>query len=330
MKTTSSNLALGLVAILTFLSSVPALALEHWYVPDLPFEKIVVRNKSSHSQYFWFSGPIQNLTPNWEQSFELEPHSTIDLSAFRPKGSFFHLKSLNKGSLELSVKIINQQTQIWPSGTGLDYSLVVNTQSDWIITNLTPYNQTVRIFGLENRSEILEGFQQKRLSLSRGIYEIKAEAKLQVWDTLNNSPAKPNERPSQLSPQPGAYFLVSNPSQTSSYTVKISDPQLIEQARRQIEKPTLFLPRIVFGKVSSGHLNQNRDWHSSQKLPWSWSIEVIEFGEIASQSCDGSAELLEEILMPWIDSQSYICFWSYKITRELSILEMTTGIDHKP
>lgn len=56
---------------------------------------------------------------------------------------------------------------------------------------------------------------------------------------------------------------------------------------------------------------------------WSWHIsKVFRFAELASQSCDGSPQFIEDILPAWVGGvfnggSTTICFWGYQVTEEL-------------
>jgi hypothetical protein len=43
---------------------------------------------------------------------------------------------------------------------------------------------------------------------------------------------------------------------------------------------------------------------------------VSRFADFGHISCDGSPELVEERLMAWLKNP-HICFWSYRLEREL-------------
>jgi hypothetical protein len=127
---------------------------------------------------------------------------------------------------------------------------------------------------------------------------------------------------------PGRFFLLENGSRTQSFIAELQDPVVIAQALNQIARPNAFLPRILIAQAQLTHNSVNRDWQHPSRAPWNWSVqEVFRFADFAMQECDGSPEFLDEILPYWLSGGGLICFWNYKVTRELTPEQVTTGRD---
>lgn len=138
---------------------------------------------------------------------------------------------------------------------------------------------------------------------------------------------------SEVSPQPTAtdpdakYFVVSdriNP--VDSFIIKVTDPAMIAKAREQISQPKL--EKIVFARIQKGHGQFNRNWSKPEKSFWSWStLEVTNISDLGSTSCNGLPQAVEDRAELWINEPGRICFWSYRIKKELTALEVSTGIE---
>jgi hypothetical protein len=108
-----------------------------------------------------------------------------------------------------------------------------------------------------------------------------------------------------------------------NFVVKIEKPELIEKARTQIKNPAL--EKIVFAKIAKDHNGFNRNFNSGGSF-WSWSAtEVTGFGDFGSTACNGQPQMLEDRVDSWIENPGQICFWSYRIKRELTSDEITKG-----
>ncbi len=123
----------------------------------------------------------------------------------------------------------------------------------------------------------------------------------------------------------GSYFLVGRKNnQSESFVVKISDSALLEKARDQIKNPRN--EKIIFGTVVLGHNNTNRDFSKKDKSFWSWSVgEVTNITDIAATWCNGTPQLVEDVLVDWLNNPGKICFWNYRLLKELSPKEVSTG-----
>lgn len=122
------------------------------------------------------------------------------------------------------------------------------------------------------------------------------------------------------------YFLASTKYPPfESFVFALSEDRLIVQARQQLADPSL--EKIIVGYIQLGHQNTNRDFHSPGAAPYSWSVEeVTSFADFAHIDCDGSPRLVEERIFERLDQKnSHICFWSYRVVRELSPEEVSTG-----
>ena len=135
-----------------------------------------------------------------------------------------------------------------------------------------------------------------------------------IIDTQKTSPS---ENP--------AYFVV-GPRDNSGdqFIVQIKDLALIEKAREQISNPVL--EKIVFAKIQKGHSDFNRNWSKKEKSFWSWSTtEVTNISDIGSTMCNGFPQAVEDRMDEWVKEPGIICFWSYRIKKELTPAEVAEG-----
>lgn len=109
-----------------------------------------------------------------------------------------------------------------------------------------------------------------------------------------------------------------------SFTVLISDAKMIAKAREQISNPNL--EKMLFAKIIKGSNNQNRNLASITKSFWNWSVaEVTNIADLGSTSCNGLPQAVDDRIDSWITDPGRICFWTYRIKREVPSLEISTG-----
>ncbi len=140
-----------------------------------------------------------------------------------------------------------------------------------------------------------------------------------------------SEKPSNSEPikteidSKASYFLVSSRSgEDDTFVVKISDEKLIAQARQLIKNPSS--EKIVFAQIKKDHQGFNRNFNNPSKSLWSWSTsEVTSFGDFGSTSCNGHPQTIEDRVDSWVEYPGRICFWDYRLKKELTIEEVQTG-----
>lgn len=134
-------------------------------------------------------------------------------------------------------------------------------------------------------------------------------------------------RPVPLSADPNkTYFLVSTKEARpeESFVIALDDSKMIETARDQIKFKDL--EKIVVAGIELGHGGFNRAFYSKDRSPYSWSVYRVDaFADFAYIDCDGSPDLVEERLMQRLNEGGRICFWRYRVTRELSLQEINSG-----
>lgn len=122
------------------------------------------------------------------------------------------------------------------------------------------------------------------------------------------------------------YFLVStkDPRPEEAFVIALDKPELVATAREQIRNPAL--EKIVVAGIELGHGGFNRAFMSRDKSPYSWSVNRVDaFADFAHIDCDGSPEITEERLLLKLNEGGRICFWRYRVVKELSAEEVSSG-----
>ncbi len=156
---------------------------------------------------------------------------------------------------------------------------------------------------------------------------VQATNRFSAFSLLRSGSEGPAVIASQTSvvDESAAYFEVQSQDNIGdSFIAKITDPNLISEARLQISDP--HLEKILFAKISKGHQGYNRNWSKTEKPFWSWSVtEVTSINDLASTSCNGLPQAVEDRTDFWVNDPGRICFWSYRIRKELKPSEVAAG-----
>jgi hypothetical protein len=158
-------------------------------------------------------------------------------------------------------------------------------------------------------------------------FKVTASNKISVFNILKSgveSPVLTQPQTTVVDTQ-GFYFLVGPRSGISdSFVVKITDPNLADKARELI---TSQKEKMLFARVQKNHQGFNRNWNSPEKSLWSWSTsEVTSFGDLGSTACNGTPQQVEDRVDAWMNDPGQICFWNYRVKKELTPNEVATGV----
>ncbi len=308
---------------------------------------ITVKNKSSESQRIWtqvrYDHDIQ------EKVHELDPHEQIKINggSFLNEASGFSMKSWDRNSLQVSATCDDNESVTL---TDLTSPLV----SHWLPTpvktvkvnimnlflkenaiNLKAFNRFGKL--LEEKKVNIEKHyetQNFKWTLAEEVFRIDVEGqeRLHSWVLYDGQTSEKAAPAASLKPvsfqvdTTKTYFLVStktaNPEE--SFVIALKDPQQISTARDQIKNKQL--EKIVVGGIELGHGGFNRSFSDRDKSPYSWSVNRVDaFADFAHIDCDGSPNLTEERLMQKLSEGGRICFWRYRIVRELTPEEVASG-----
>lgn len=121
------------------------------------------------------------------------------------------------------------------------------------------------------------------------------------------------------------YFLFASlyPDTTENFAVPMDEPSLIQQTLEQIRDP--LSARLLVARIEKSLAGTNRDFSSATKTPWSWRvIQAQNYADFAHISCNGTPQIVEERLNAWmLETGGTICFWNYRVVRELNPWEIT-------
>lgn len=129
----------------------------------------------------------------------------------------------------------------------------------------------------------------------------------------------------QPAPNNGIYFLAgARNSEDDSFVIKITDQELARKARNILATPSS--EKIIFATIQRSPQSFNRNFSTDSRSHWAWSTkEVTGFGDFASTACNGHPQALEDRLDKWVNGIGRICFWNYRLLKELSPEEVSSG-----
>lgn len=343
---TSVRVATWLLAFCPLMAS----GAEIVYAPSacLPSEMTVwVSNKTNQMQRVWMQTRETDLVE--EKSYDLNPREQIKVPAteFLRTPKAFSVKTWDRGVLQVETQCWGEDKVLLTSSVAqeIDHYLTSSTTHVKLtIVNLFPNPQAARLQFFNRSNQIVkeEPFhlgkyyetQAIKLTVPAGAtrLHISAEARLhsQVQLIQNNqfklspgialAPVILNADSQQV------YFLVStrerNPDQ--SFVIALSDPAKIATAREQIRNPQL--EKIIVGGITLGNGGFNRAFGSSDRAPYSWSVYRVDaFADFAHIDCDGGPDSTEERLPEKLNAGGRICFWHYRVTKELTLDEVRSG-----
>jgi len=320
-------------------------------------EKLIFENLSSDKQTFWLQSwtgylydetaivvePLQNtsITLQHELANDQQHYSILNLNSKIKQNQHFRIK--------------NQ----CPEETGFKLSDITSDQGGLVKFNTHPLKkiqqlEVINLSPIKNDIYILEYNESEKLIKSQTVNLNSREHKfiqlqlentttaIQVYASQNakffakdkNSYVTPGQVKIQKSaPETKAAYFVIGPRQNSGqdlnpksthedqFVVKIKNPNMIEKARDQLRNKKL--EKIIFGKITLGHQGFNRNMGSKNKNFWNWSVsEVTNIADIGSTTCNGFPQLVEDRSEFWMNNPGNICFWNYRIKKEITAEEL--------
>jgi len=314
-------------------------------------QTLVIENMTANHQVFWLQK--WNQTLNDETDYVIQPKSMTvielknDLQNLAQDYSLLVTDNQLKNDIDfkLHLKCFNQDdennSQIlkahFHEGGVLNYKTLQSKNILIKIKNLSPEVNEVYIEeidkNLKNRSKKTISVEPRQnyhfqLNLQKNTAYLKIYAQKKFIAFLQSD--KHEIEPYAVEPQKttvdqnAKYFLlaprhVSNidSSKEDQFVVKITDSLMISKARDQIRDKSL--EKIVFGKIALGHQGFNRNFSKKSKPLWNWSVtEVTNISDFGSTACNGFPQLLEDRSEFWVNDPGKICFWNYRIKKELT------------
>jgi hypothetical protein len=295
-----------------------------------PDQRLLLTNPTQQPQSLWITKPVKTDIGPEEQKIDLPAHSKLEVSLAEYLLESF--VTLEGTSSELTIYWKHRPEGSWVAlnwGTSNEWRIAQGFMhlSLWI-ANPTGTTQKIQIQGPSHEvleTVTLKSYETQNIITRGGSGSLLIVGELRVAllgvDDLLHVPVSPSPQVSHFAPQakPGL-FEVTNADHSESFVVQITDAKLLLEARHQVEAPNAFVSRLLIAEVSSGNDGVNQDPSSRLKTPWSWHVhQVYRFADFGSIDCDGNPSIIEKAL-PWWQSAKggLICFWGYKITRELN------------
>jgi hypothetical protein len=324
--------------------------------------KLMIQNNSSDEVAVWlqnFSDVLEredeiDIPSATTQFYELaalnpgEHYSLLNFNgaaqvkiSYQCDGIDYPLSTLEGGELTFNLnshKFAQQLSQ--QSGQKLDQASAQQEQQIIWLQNIYPGPNTVKLEYLNFAFQVVSSTE---VTLAPSQYSkvapptapdwsyvrVSSDKKYNAFNLISSRLSPPvlisPVRSAPINPESASYFLVGpRKSDGDSFVVKITDTALIARARDLVQHPEK--EKIVFGRVIKGSQGFNRNWFKKEKTHWSWSVsEVTNFDDIGSTACNGNPQFLEDRVDFWINDPGRICFWNYRIKKELTPEQVASG-----
>lgn len=339
------------IAILILATHLPAKAIDVSYVPAFcPSERLRVhfKNTTPRDQRVWTQVRIEGELI--EKHYDLQPREETKIAGtdFLIENRGFSLKSFEPQSVQYRLSCDNQAAATPTSTTSpqVEHKFPLGTRMATVhLLNLFLNSNTVQLRAysagntlVDSRKITLENYydtESFRWNFSTSIHriEILGQQRLHSFAFFKDIQGREKQSPSlplgipALNADPDkVYFLVSTKetSAQESFVIALDDPQMIQTARDQLHNPAF--EKIIVAGIELGHGNYNRSFSAKDRAPYSWSVHRVDaFADFAHIDCDGSPDLTEERLYQKLNEGGRICFWRYRVTRELTYQEVVRG-----
>lgn len=335
---------------LILLQSLPAVASQTFYSPALcaPEElTVTIVNKSRTFQRIWTQVRLDEELDEIHQDLEAGETVKIRGTSFLNEKQGFSVKAWDRNTVSVTsscaesfstplTDLTSPNVSHWLPGSVKTVKLyLLNLYLKSNAVKLTAYNRDGTVLG------------EKNLTLEK--HYVTHEVKWTLSDEITRIDVKGTERlhsllfydsglGEQVSPATAlapvylnvdrskTYFLVStkDASPNEAFVIALDAPDTIATAREQIRNPGL--EKIVIAGIELGHGGFNRAFQARDKAPYSWSVNRVDaFADFAHIDCDGSPDIVEERLLKKLNEGGRICFWRYRVVRELSAEEVASG-----
>ena len=345
-KKTSLNLLLYFLVLNIFLNLLicPKLNAEILHWPQICFGEnsgeLHIKNNSSKNTSVWIQKFNKTLLSEIEVPISAKSNFILALDSLANSERYSLLNMNQPSSIEVKYKC-HQNVYSSSSIEGGELTFRKSsflTNKIWIQNLYTDVNHVkiefqdinfnkIAIEELSLAPSISIQFSIPNSIINWAYFKISSSHKSSIFNLTSTGA----DRPIQVTPvktqvDPDAfYFLVESRSGSSdSFIVKITQPSLVESARELVKNPQK--EKILFARIQKDHQGFNRNWSKPEKNFWSWSTsEVTSFGDIGSTVCNGSPQEVEDRTDFWVEDPGRICFWNYRIRKELSPQNVESG-----
>jgi hypothetical protein len=293
--------------------------------------QLVLNNSTSEIQAVW----LQFLGPNGHDSdvWELQPGQKKLLPEHAlPRAEFSVRTSHPKVSVhtECDQKIIPWSNKTSPSRY---WRVPAGAHLKFYVQNLNPHAQTIMLHFKNSQGELVGSTPvSMEMYMSTVVFKIFAAAEFVeiegqgrfstlLWTEGSFIPELKTS-PVPVSITQSSYFLMARPDFTESFVVRVDDPAMATQARNLIKQGSM---KLLFADIEYSPKSENRSLTDLESSPFSWRVKrVVGFNDFGPISCDGSPQMVEEEIFKWLATKR-ICFWGFKLKKELSIEEIQRG-----
>ncbi len=303
--------------------------------------KLQIRNNSSSSAPAW----LQKFTPSLteENEITLAPAATTELMIkVTETNTWFSLLSFKKAGVVQAT--FHCDTLTYPTSS-LEGGVLTFKKSDAFkntlyLKNLFFDNNLIHVEYLDWQHKFVSeakvslgpfqklNYETPNLKSTWSFVRVWADHRFLAFNMNLTGAALPDQIQPQSTnlPEKATYFVVGDRTNLSdTFLIQLSDPIMIAKAREQISHPNL--EKIVFARLQKGHGQFNRNWSKKEKSFWSWSAaEVTNISDLGSTSCNGLPQAVEDRAELWLKDPGQICFWRYRIKKELTATEVISGI----
>jgi hypothetical protein len=332
-----SSMTIKLV-FLTVFFSIPSFAtVYHW--PEVCEDgTLIVQNLNSIESRFFIQTFNSGLKD--EEQFIVGPYQKLKIPVSGPTLSHPHRrKSLltlesHLDNFKISFQCGSEIYQASPLQSGQwTFKKKVNLFSHKIwIKNITTKPAIYTVSTYDSRHSLLKTWtlqfqsnEQKSIVLKESdqwsYFKFSADTRATIFylDHYKNiEPVQFNAFSPRDVDENGVYFEVQNREKNDdSFVIHLTDPVMIEKARSVLANPKS--EKIVVGEVKAGFGNHNINLNSRDRAPWSWHVSrVSSFSDFGSTACNGLPQIVEDRAESWVQDPGRICFWTYRLKREIS------------
>ncbi|MFS4459800.1 hypothetical protein [Bdellovibrio sp. HCB2-146] len=335
--------------LITVFTSLPSFAAEVFHSPSLcePEKQVLVmQNLTRTPQRAWTQVRLEGYVD--EIQWDVKPQEKLEIksSEFLSEMKYFSVKPLNNQAFRFTVKCTEGLTWTLTSSTSPQVSHYVPSQARSFkiyLQNLFLQSQKVTLRAFDKAQNVVaekeitieKSYDTESLkwNLSSDVSRIDVVGTERLHSDVfyiqnNQEIQSPGlSQVAKLSPSSDkVYFLVSTKSAAAdeAFVIALDEPSKIATAREQIQNP--LLEKIIVAGIELGNGGFNRAFKARDKAPYSWSVSRVDaFADFAHIDCDGSPDLTEERLEQKLSEGGRICFWRYRVIRELSPEEVRSG-----
>lgn len=303
--------------------------------------ELILKNNGADELTIWLQKFADILVRETEIKLDAKATFTLPLDEINPAERYSILNLNPPHQIEIKYKCNHQ---IY-TASSLEGGILTFKKSDLLVNkiwlqNLFTGNNKIEIEFQDSEFKKIAAENQTLKSSASTLYtppeniknwhyiKISSSHKTSVFSLTSSG----HEPPVKIIPQKSVvesaahYFLVEpRTGAGDSFIVKIIDKTLAIKAQDLIANPQK--EKMLFARIQKDHQGFNRNWSKAEKSFWSWSTsEVTNFADIGSTACNGMPQEVEDRIDYWVNDPGQICFWNYRVKKELSPAQVENGL----